>query len=199
MKKKTIIYTTIAAVLAIGVIASSAIVNNFVPHTVYRETSYTSKVLTPEFLDKTSDVVVVGKVSSKTVPSKGIEAGEHKADVVYTDTKIKVEKVVYDKTGRNVKPGDTLVVRSLGGSAGNLTMKTDTESIMKQSESKVLLFLADSSKDLTLPVNKSNLPLYVVVGGFHGSFSLTSDGLATREVVGDKFKLNDLNKPFLTQ
>lgn len=78
-------------------------------------------------------------------------------------------------------------------------MKTDTEFILKQSESKALLFLADSSKDLTLPVNKSNSPLYVVVGGFHGSFSLTSDGLATREVVGDKFKLNDLNKPFLTQ
>lgn len=195
MKKRRILYLTIISVLAIGVITSWTIVNKFVPHTVYREASYTSEVLKPEFLKNTSDVVVVGKVSGKTVPSKGLEAGGQKYEIVYTDTKVIVEKVINDKIGRNIKPGDTLVVRSIGGTAGNLTMKADTESIMKQSESKALLFLVDSSKDLSLPENKSNSPVYVVVGGFHGSFNLTSDGIATREVSGDKFKFDDLIKP----
>ena len=67
----------------------------------------------------------VGNVNGKTVLSKGIEAGDQKYEVVYTDTNVKVEKVIRDKTGKQILLWDTLVVRNLGGTAGNLTTTSE--------------------------------------------------------------------------
>lgn len=41
-----------------------------------------------------------------------------------TDTHITVEKVIMDKTNKQIKLGDTLTVRNIGGTVGNVTMHT---------------------------------------------------------------------------
>ncbi|HEY8892653.1 MAG TPA: hypothetical protein VIM70_20650 [Clostridium sp.] len=206
LKETKIIYSTIIAVLGLGLglglsviaLTGPVIVKNVVPRTVvYSGNMYTSDVLKPQFLTNNSDVVIVGKIINKNAPAKGIQPVGQKNEVIYTDTNVKVEKIISNKTSDPIKPGDTLVVRSLGGTVDNLTMRTDTETVLKQSDNKVLLFLAEPSKDLTLPT--SNTPVYAVVGGFHGSFSLTSDGNATRDVSGEKLEFDDLTKSFSTK
>lgn len=100
MKKRKILYSMAISVLALGIITSvgNVVIKNVIPHTEYHEAMYTSEVLKPEFLAKNSDVIIVGKVIGKSAPAKANAAGGRKDEVVYTDTSVKVEKVVRDKT-----------------------------------------------------------------------------------------------------
>ena len=73
----------------------------------------------------------MGKVNGKIALSIGIEARDQKYEVIYTDTNVKVEKVIRDKTGKQILLWDTLVVRNLGGTAGNLTTTSDGFKVFK--------------------------------------------------------------------
>ncbi|HWQ40844.1 MAG TPA: hypothetical protein VN456_02260 [Desulfosporosinus sp.] len=201
--KKSILCAAIISVLALSVITFKGydVAKSANPQTnqnvIHRNTVYDADVTKPEFLNNQSDVVVIGKIVNKNASAKGKLSVGLQEDVVYTDTNVKVETVVINKTSNQIKHGDTLTVRNLGGTADNLTMITDTDGVLKQdkNDKKVLLFLADLSRDLSLPQGGTQTTTYSIVGGFHGSFSLSGDGgEATRDVSGEKIKTDDLVK-----
>lgn len=130
---------------------------------------------THEDLNKYSDTIITGTVKEK-LPSKWntIDGKQPKAvtelsyhDLIYTDTVISVDNYL-----KNPLSSKEVIVRSIGGTIGNLTMTFDDEPSLEPGE-KVLLFL---SKDTNTDLMNFGPEHFIVTGFFQGKFVLTDNG-----------------------
>jgi len=131
---------------------------------------------THDDLNKYSDTIITGTVKEKlpskwnTIdgkqPNKAVtELSYH--DLIYTDTVISVDKYL-----KNPLSSKEVIVRSIGGTLGNLVMTSDDEPSLEPGE-KILLFL---SKDTNTDLMNFGPEHFIVTGFFQGKFVLTDDG-----------------------
>lgn len=146
--------------------------------------------MSPEVLASESDLILTGSVkeilparwntpdgkpSEKNFNDLGIE------DVIYRDAIVSVDDYL-----KNPLPSEEVVVRTLGGTIGNLTMDVEDTPFFESGE-KVLLFLSED----TDPATKSLYPEhFVVCGCFQGKFTITEEGKAISE--GESIELKEL-------
>lgn len=152
---------------------------------------YPEEAKKPEMVAKLSDVIVVGHVEKIELSQIAKMAGGRKEDVIYTDTIIRVEKVLKAKTplGKKVKSGESLTVRTLGGKVGNTDLISEIDPGLEKDE-KLILFLVDSNQLPMLP--PSPKPVFGIVWGYNGSFVVDSNGNATKKKTEDNFKVQDI-------
>lgn len=136
--------------------------------------TYAREASDPKWAFKNSDMIIIGRIVGNDTPQKGIQAGVGKKEVIYTDTNVKIEQVLKTKSKQiSTKPGDTIAVRTIGGTVDNLAFKADTDEIFIDNDT-VLLCLVDGIKSPELP-ETNNKPYYSLVGGINGVYSLTID------------------------
>lgn len=145
----------------------------------------------PAWVAQRATLVIEGSVQANGPAAEGVMAGGRKAQVVYTDTLVKVDRVVKNLPPGTVSSGDTIRVRTLGGTVGRTTMASELYPTFTPGQS-VLLFLTQGSNDPVLPADTS--PYYAVVGAVHGAFMIMPGNVAVRPAVGDHYPLEDLIK-----
>lgn len=133
--------------------------------------SYDAEAKKPEWITKKSGLIIIGEVTSKGKSVKVSADTKDGNDTVYTDTNIKIAKILKNKADKNIKEGDTVVVRMLGGIVDNLTVTTDANNLIPN-DGKVLLYLSDISNYPTIPSTPGK-KLYSIVGGIHGEFNIS--------------------------
>ena len=123
---------------------------------------------THDDLNKYSDTIITGTVKEKlpskwnTIdgkqPNKAVtELSYH--DLIYTDTVISVDKYL-----KNPLSSKEVIVRSIGGTLGNLVMTSDDEPSLEPGE-KVLIYL---SKDTNPDIKNIGSEHFIVTGFFQG-------------------------------
>lgn len=146
-------------------------------------------------LSNHSDMILMGTVK-KTLqskwntidgkqPNKPLNELIPGVDVIYTDTIINVDKYL-----KNPQSSQEVIIRTFGGTVGNVTIKSEDDPSFEPGE-KVFLYL---SKD-TSPYTANFGPDHFMVTGFlQGKFKLTDDGKAVRsdEIVSQDELLNTL-------
>jgi hypothetical protein len=151
---------------------------------------YATEVEDPKLLANHSDLVIVGEFVKVDKAKRGVDSTRLKMEIVYTDNHVKVIQIVKNTTNNNIKIGDDVIVRLIGGTADGLTVIEDGEKEVLN-EGKMVLFLGDGEKSLTLPKTPDK-KYYSIMGGPSGTFYLSSDGIAKSERVEAPNKLNDL-------
>jgi hypothetical protein len=146
---------------------------------VHLTSSSMLETLTHEDLGNYSDTIVIGTVK-EILPSKWntIDGKQpNKAltelnpnDLIYTDTTVSVDKYL-----KNPLLSNEVIVREIGGTVGNVNMKSDDEPSFKPGE-KVLIYL---SKDTNPDIKNIGSEHFIVTGFFQGKFTLTDNGKAT--------------------
>lgn len=119
-----------------------------------------------------SDTIVIGtvkRIQSKWNTIDGKQPNDTTTSFIYTDNIINVEKYL-----KNPLTSKEILVRTIGGTVGNISRTDDLEANFKVGE-KVLLFLYkdDFSNDV------SSEPSFSVTDFYKGKFTLTDDGKAT--------------------
>ena len=134
---------------------------------------------THEDLDNYSDMIVIGTVREilpskwNTIdgkqPNKSLTKLIPGVESIYTDIIISVDKYL-----KNPIVSQEVIVRTIGGTVGKVSMKSDVEARFKPDE-KVLLYLSkDTSPNTFSPEH------FWVTGSLQGKFTLTDDGKAIR-------------------
>jgi hypothetical protein len=173
--KKIWIYMVFAAILTV-VVGFAALMNST---TSVTSSSWPSEVLSISFLDNHSESVVEGHVM-EILPSRWntpdgrkptlSDAGSaFKADSIYTDVIIKVDKNVKGSTPA------TLIVRTLGGQVEDYSNIVEDEAKFELGEN-VLLFL---TKEDPFTDNSAGAH-YRITSWKFGKFSITKDNQAVR-------------------
>ncbi|MDI6715513.1 MAG: hypothetical protein QME63_01030 [Actinomycetota bacterium] len=147
--------------------------------------SFSSDVLSNDWLAKASEVVVIGTVKSIS-NAKEINDTRARESIIGRDVVVSVEKVL---KGKFVTPGSELQVRTLGGTIGEKTVIAEAEPKYDNGE-KVLLFLTRNG--LYMP---SEGNIYTALAGMHGKFSIKNDkGIRDERLPEGKreFRLQDL-------
>lgn len=197
MKNKKFLSIPMIAILVILITFSVYKFNNhqIIPakRSVVVDKIYTSEVKDPKWVFNNASFVVIGSVSGKEKPAMGITRTDNK-EVVYNDTKIEVSQILKNSLNDDVKVGETIDVRTLGGSTDTVNYITDESGIFPDN-GEVLLCLADVSNFSDIP-GTPGIKCYSLVGEIHGCFNISSDGTVKRTKVQDSFKLNDLLKTF---
>jgi|GEM_PF-4526147 len=193
MKKFKVLSLPIALSIGALILAFniSSIKNVFIrkPAVTEVHTSYAVEVKNPKWAITISDLIIEGNVIKKGVPTNGVSPVNN-TDVVYTDYDIQVTKLVKNKSGKDIKIGDTITVRTLGGATNTHIYNTDTLNMLTKGN-KTLLCLVDGVKEPTLP-KETNEQIYSIVGGMHGAFDLNSNGNATRVKTNESFKTDNI-------
>ncbi|AAM07816.1 TPA: hypothetical protein HA338_01990 [Methanosarcina acetivorans] len=152
--------------------------------------SYLVEYLSPDELAKNSDLVLIGSVK-EILPArwntpdggqpKNVMEDLDSNEVIYRDVVISVDEYL-----KNPLSSNEVVVRVLGGTAGNLTMDVEDEPSFEPGED-VLLYLVDDTHQAT---KNLGLEHFVVCGCFQGKFSLTEDGKAVSK--GETVELEEM-------
>jgi hypothetical protein len=180
----------ILAIITISLVVIGGIsYSHLVPQTIIQSAKWRSDVRKPEWLSQTSQLVVIGEVLDHKPSAKGKSPASGQ-EMIYTDTNVRVNKVVriQPSLGINVKVGDVITVRTLGGQVDNQKMLTEDAQLI--TGEKAMLFLVNSPENRLLP--SSSTVVYGVQGGVHGYFTLQDNGTAKRQFIGDSFKVQDL-------
>lgn len=160
-------------------------------------TSSLLEAYTHEDLSNHSNTIVQGTVKEilpskwNTIdgkqPNKSLTKLIPGVDVIYTDTIIKVDKYL-----KNPQSSKEVVVRTFGGTVGNVTIKSEDDPIFEPGE-KVLFYL---SKDTSPHTDNIGLDHFMVTGFLQGKFKLTNDGKASRpdETVSQGALLSTIKK-----
>lgn len=217
LSKKGIVMVSLAAIVGVGYISFSNYNKVHSPKVVtVIGNVYNSEVKKPEWITKNADLIVIGQVVGKDSSVKVKANTKDADDVVYTDTNIKILKTLKNKQNEDIKAGDKISIRTLGGTVDNLIVHTDTDNLLPDTGT-VLLYLSDISHYPSIPQTASDNPSYSIVGEIHGAFNIqqkTSDGkelnldnisenssetldstiILKRSAVQDEFKLSDLEK-----
>lgn len=102
-------------------------------------------------------------------------------DVIYKDNVVSVDTYL-----KNPLSSKEIVVRTIGGTVGNVTMVSDDEVSLKPGE-KVLLYLSNDTYPSPTALGQEH---FLVFGSYQGKFTLTDDGKATAPY--DSTTLNEL-------
>ncbi|MCO5382234.1 MAG: hypothetical protein NHB15_09240 [Methanosarcina barkeri] len=116
---------------------------------------------THEELSNYSDTIVIGTVKEivppkwNTVdgkqPNKPLKEIDHLNDTIYTDIVISVDEYL-----KNPLSSNEVIVRSIGGTTGNINMTSDAEPSFKTGE-KVLLYLSKDNDPSVLSILKCRI------------------------------------------
>ena len=146
---------------------------------------------THEELSNYSDTIVIGTVKEilppkwNTVdgkqPNKPLTEIDHLNDTIYTDIVISVDEYL-----KNPLSSNEVIVRSIGGTTGNISMTSDAEPSFKTGE-KVLLYLSKDDNPSTKDIGPEH---FIVTDYYEGKFTLTDDGKAIGYV--ENTTLNEL-------
>ncbi|MGA9187204.1 MAG: hypothetical protein WB014_01230 [Methanosarcina sp.] len=138
---------------------------------------------THEELSNYSDTIVIGTVKEilpprwNTVdgkqPNKPLTEIDHLNDTIYTDIVISVDEYL-----KNPLSSNEVIVRSIGGTTGNISMTSDAEPSFKTGE-KVLLYLSNDDNPSTKDIGPEH---FIVTDYYKGKFTLTDDGKAIGHV-----------------
>jgi hypothetical protein len=134
---------------------------------------------THEELSNYSDMILIGTVKEilppkwNTIdgkqPNKPLTEIDRLNDTIYTDVVISVDEYL-----KNPLSSKEIIVRSIVGTIGNVSMTSDAEPSFKTNE-KVMLYL---SKDDNLATKDFGPEHFIVTDFFEGKFTLTDDGRA---------------------
>lgn len=134
---------------------------------------------THEELRDYSDTIVIGIVKEilppkwNTIdgkqPNKPLTEIDRLNDTIYTDIVISVDEYL-----KNPLSSNEVIVRSIVGTIGNISMTSDAEPSFKNGE-KVLLYLSKDDNPGTKDIGPEH---FIVTGYFQGKFTLTDDGKA---------------------
>jgi hypothetical protein len=136
---------------------------------------------THEELSNYSDTIVIGTVKEilppkwNTIdgkqPNKPLTEIDRLNETIYTDIVVSVDEYL-----KNPLSSKEVIVRSIVGTIGNVSMTSDAEPSFKTGE-KVLLYLSKDDSPNTKDISPEH---FIVTGFFQGKFTLTDDGKATR-------------------
>ncbi len=134
---------------------------------------------THEELSNYSDTILIGTVKEilpskwNTIngkqPNKPLTEIDHLNDTIYTDIVINVDKYL-----KNSLSSKEVIVRSIGGTIGNVSMTSDAEPSFKTGE-KVLIYLSKDADPATKYIGPEH---FIVTDFYEGKFTLTDDGKA---------------------
>ena len=130
-------------------------------------------------LSNHSDTIVIGTVQ-KTLPSKwntidGKQLNKPVSelipgvDVIYTDIIINVDRYL-----KNPLSSKEVIIRTFGGTVGNVSMTSDAEPKFETGE-KILLYLSKDTNPSTKNIGSEH---FIVTDFYEGKFTLTDDGKA---------------------
>lgn len=135
---------------------------------------------THQDLSSNSDVIVIGTVNEtfpsrwNTIdgkqPNKPLTELIPGIDMIYTDISISVDKYI-----KNPLSSKEIIVRTVGGTVGKVTINSEDEPNFEPGE-KVLLYLSKDTSPYTANVGPEH---FFVYGSMQGKFKLTNDGKAT--------------------
>ena len=138
---------------------------------------------THEELSKYSDTIVIGTVkeilpskwntANGKQPNKPLSEIDHLNDTIYTDIVIGVDEYL-----KNPLSSNEVIVRSIVGTVGNISMTSDAEPSFKTGE-KVLLYLSKDDNPSTRDIGPEH---FIVTDYYEGKFTLTDDGKAIGHV-----------------
>lgn len=138
---------------------------------------------THEELSKYSDTIVIGTVkeilpskwntANGKQPNKPLSEIDHLNDTIYTDIVISVDEYL-----KNPLSSNEVIVRSIVGTVGNISMTSDAEPSFKTGE-KVLLYLSKDDNPSTRDIGPEH---FIVTDYYEGKFTLTDDGKAIGHV-----------------
>lgn len=144
-------------------------------------TSSLLEAYTHEDLSNHSDTIVQGTVKEilpskwNTIdgkqPNKPLTKLIPGVDVIYNDNIIKVDKYL-----KNPQSSKEVIVRTFGGTVGNVTIKSEDDPSFEPGE-KVLLYLSKDTSPYTDNIGPDH---FMVTGLLQGKYKLTNDGKASR-------------------
>ncbi|WP_193589507.1 hypothetical protein [Methanosarcina acetivorans] len=136
-----------------------------------------------EELSNYSDTILTGTVKEilpprwNTIdgkqPNKPLTELDPLNDTIYTDIVISVDEYL-----KNPLSYREVIVRSIGGAVGNVSMTSDAEPTFKTGE-KVLLYLSEDTDLSTKDIDPEH---FIVTDFYEGKFTLTDDGKAIGRV-----------------
>lgn len=151
--------------------------------------TYSSEVKDPKWAIKKADLIIIGDMIDKENSVRG-KNQVNGSDAIYVDNNIKITKIIKNIQIANINIGDIITVRNLGGTTSDYKFEIDSDLLLPDKGS-LLLCLVDGAKIPSIPTSNDK-HYYAIVGGIHGAFNLSTDGLAKRSIVKDSYKLDHL-------
>ena len=157
---------------------------------VTMEVSALVEYLSPEDLAKKSDLILIGSVKEILPARWNTPDGEQPEDafegsglndVIYRDVVISVDQYL-----KNPLSSNEVIVRTLGGTVGNLTLAVEDEPSFEPGDD-VLLYLVEDAYPATKDLEPEH---FRVTGSFQGKYTLTGDGKAVKS--GEAVELEEL-------